>query len=245
MNKIENLEYIFDDIETCECVGQFDDEYVYDIEIDDDTHTFIANDMLVHNSLYITFQPMIDSVDFKGNGLEYILAMDKIFIKDKFNKWLDTYAENYKVKNIHDFELETINKAALHIEKKNYINLVVYQDGRFYTEADKYYPKGVEIVKSSTPAFARGHNQKGGVWEFIKYIFNNPNSLNSREVINLMKDLRKNFEAAEIEDISFGSQVNNYSKWIIDDNSNLLYKKGTPSHVKSVAFHNFLLNINN
>ena len=47
------MEYILDDLEVCECIGIFEDEYVYDIEMDDPTHTFIANDILVHNSLYI------------------------------------------------------------------------------------------------------------------------------------------------------------------------------------------------
>ena len=32
----------------------FDDEYVYDIEVDD-THTFFGNDILVHNSIYVEF----------------------------------------------------------------------------------------------------------------------------------------------------------------------------------------------
>ena len=34
--------YIFEEIDFCECIGEFDDEYVYDIEMDDETHTFIA-----------------------------------------------------------------------------------------------------------------------------------------------------------------------------------------------------------
>lgn len=244
MNKLENFEFEFDEVESCECIGQFEDEYVYDIEIDDDTHTFIGNEILIHNSLYVSFQPMMDSCNFTADGLEFILTLDRIFVKDMYNKWLDEYALKYKVKNIHDFELETINKSALHIEKKNYINNVVYEDSIFYENMSHIFPKGVEIVKSSTPAFARGNNQKGGVWDFIRYIFNNPNSLNSREVVALMKDLRKKFETSDIEDISFGCNANNYKKWVVDDQNNLVTKKGTPHHIKSVAFHNYLLNKN-
>ena len=43
----------FEEIEFCELSGEFIDEYVYDIEVDDDTHTFMANDILVHNSLCV------------------------------------------------------------------------------------------------------------------------------------------------------------------------------------------------
>ena len=29
------------------------DEYVYDLEVEDGSHTFFANDILVHNSIYV------------------------------------------------------------------------------------------------------------------------------------------------------------------------------------------------
>ena len=38
---IENLKYEFEDIESVEQLEDFDNEYVYDIEVDDDSHTFI------------------------------------------------------------------------------------------------------------------------------------------------------------------------------------------------------------
>ena len=57
------FEYFFDDIEICECVGCFEDEYVYDIEMLDETHTFIANDILVHNSLYISYENLVKTID--------------------------------------------------------------------------------------------------------------------------------------------------------------------------------------
>ena len=36
-----------------EKVEDFNDEYVYDLEVDDGSHTFFANDILVHNSIYV------------------------------------------------------------------------------------------------------------------------------------------------------------------------------------------------
>ena len=49
------IEYIIEDIESIEQLDNFDNEEVYDIEVDDDSHTFIANDILVHNSVYTTY----------------------------------------------------------------------------------------------------------------------------------------------------------------------------------------------
>ena len=56
------MEYFLDDIESCECIGMFEDEYVYDIEVEDDTHTFIGNDILVHNSLYISYENLLKTI---------------------------------------------------------------------------------------------------------------------------------------------------------------------------------------
>lgn len=56
--------YGFDDVAYVKCIGNFDDEYVYDIEIDDDTHTFIANNILVHNSVYSQLDEVISTTDW-------------------------------------------------------------------------------------------------------------------------------------------------------------------------------------
>ena len=54
-----DFKYEIVDIDSVECIGEFEDEYVYDIEMRDDTeHTFFANDILIHNSVYVS----IDSV---------------------------------------------------------------------------------------------------------------------------------------------------------------------------------------
>ena len=48
-------DYIIEEIESIEQLNDFNNEEVYDIEVADDSHTFIANDILVHNSVYSTY----------------------------------------------------------------------------------------------------------------------------------------------------------------------------------------------
>lgn len=234
-----NNEYYLDDIESCECIGQFEEEYVYDIEIDDVTHTFVGNDILVHNSLYITMSPLMKSCNFTGDELKFILHLDGNFIKFKFNDYLEEYAKPYGVKNLHDFELETINHAGLHIQKKHYINSVIWEDGVFYEPLSHYYPKGVEIVRSSTPAFVREN-----IWEFIGYLFKNPDNVNVRDILKIMKELKKQFKMAPIEDISMTTSLSNYESKVIDDQKTVECVKGAHFSVKAAAFHNFVLNKN-
>jgi len=245
------FEYELVDIESCELVGIFDDEYVYDIEVEEDendvedTHTFFGNDILVHNSLYISFAPIMESLNLDLNevdGLQFILHFYRVFINKKFNTFLDEYAAKYHVKNIHDFEMETVSKTALFIGKKNYLNNNVYKDGMFYDDLTKFYPKGIEIVKSSTPSFVRGENQKGGVWSFIRYIYQNPDNLKMREILKVIKNIKMEFKLAELDDISLTTSLSNYSDKMIDDTREVKFVKGCHFAVRCAAYHNFLLN---
>lgn len=211
-------------------------------------------DVLVYSdtdSNYITFQPMMDSCGYNGDdydaGLEFVLNFDKQFMKEKFNGWLNEYAIPYGVKNLQDFELESINKSALHIMKKNYISNISWEDGIFHEDMTAFFPKGVEIVKSTTPPFVRGAHgepQTEGIWKFVRYLFENPKNLNIKEVIKIVKDLKKEFINSSIEDIAMTVGMNGYEKNVLDDQECISTAKGCPSNVKSAAFHNYLLNKN-
>lgn len=191
------------------------------------------------DSLYISFAPMIKSTGYKGDELEFILHLDRVIVKKMFNKYLDEYAAKFGVTSLHDFELETINRSALHIQKKHYINNVAWEDGIFYENLSYFYPKGVEIVKSSTPPFVREN-----IYEFLRYVFSNPNNLNIRKILLLVKDLKKQFMMADIEDISMTSSCSNYSSKVIDDVTDVVTVKGAHFAIKAAALHNYLLNKN-
>ena len=241
---IDDLTYIFDDIESCEQIGFFDDEYVYDIEVDDETHTFIANDILVHNSLYISMLPLMNSVGFNEPlddewSKRFILHVDEVCIKPLFNDMLDKYAEQFGVDSLHDFELETISKSALFLKKKHYLNNIVWEDGVNYESLSYFYPKGIEIIRSSTPPFVRKN-----IYRVINYLFANPGNVNIHEVLKIVKELRREFEMADIEDISMTTSCTNYSTKVLDDTMTLNCVKGAHFGVKAAAFHNFLMNKN-
>ena len=87
------MEYILDEIESCECIGLFNEEIVYDIEMADESHTFIANDILVHNtdSLYLSYKDLIDTIE----GSEKLALEDKLKIILKINtEFLDKHNRN-------------------------------------------------------------------------------------------------------------------------------------------------------
>lgn len=242
--KNNDFNFFFDEIESCEQINEFKNEYVYDIETDDDTHTFIGNDILVHNSMYLSYEPIMKSANYKGEPIEFILHVDKVIMKKIFNKLLNKYGERFKVQNKQDFELETISKSILFFEKKHYLKDVVWEDTVFYDTMSHFSPTGIKIVRSSTPPFVRGHKQSGGIWEFIKYIFDNAENLNIQECLKIVKDLRKEFEMSDIEDISMTTSVTGYEDKVLNDTTGVEVKSASNFSLKAAALHNYLLNKN-
>jgi len=329
INKVEHekIEYFFDEIESCEVIGNFEDEYVYDVEVDDETHTFIGNDILVHNSLFVSFKPAMDHCDWRNlffdnldkltkkffiitgnsqvntdnpnyhgswsfdpnddpetighikdiietdcdyiivdgfwiknrdfekfisennyqsklkwnwsNELDFIQGLDYYRYAGYFKKCLEEYADSYGVTNKEDFELERISESVIYLAKKKYIQHIVHEDGIDYDRLTYLYPKGVELVRSSTPLFARDK-----IVDIIKYLFTNPDTFTIRELLKLVKNLRKEFDLCvpdKIDDICMQSSCSNYEEKVLNDKEKLEFINGAHFAVKASAYYNHLL----
>jgi len=240
-----NKNYTIEEVESCEMIGEFMDEYVYDVEVDDNTHTFIANDILVHNSLFVSFKPAMDHCDWRhayDSELEFIHALDKHRYAGYFKKCLEEHAAEYGVENKQDFELERISESIINIAKKKYIQHIVFEDGIPYDRLTYMYPKGVELVRSSTPLFARDK-----IVGIVKYLFENPDTFNIRELLKLVKNLKKEFDLCvpdRIDEICMQSSCSNYEDKCLNDKDKLEFVSGAHFAVKSSAYHNYLLHRN-
>jgi hypothetical protein len=332
MDNLLELDWFLDDIESCEMIGEFEDEWVYDVEVDDSTHTFISNDILVHNSLFVSFEPAIKFCNWKDliytridqiskkfivitnsnisvnnpNCLELfkksqvedenddnlierainyvtnnsdieVIVIDGHFVKNRklnsddiqgvlmsrkifwnwsneldfihgidhfrygkyFKDCLDEYAHSYGVTNKEDFELERISESIINIAKKKYIQHILFEDGIPYEKLSYIFPKGVELVRSSTPLFAREK-----IIEIVNYIFSHPDTFNPKDLVKLVKNLRREFELANVDDISMQSSVSKYNEKVLDDVDSLKFQSGAHFAVKASGYYNFLLHKN-
>ena len=284
-------------------IGTFDNEYVYDLEMSDKNNQhFYANDILVHNSNYATFQELRSSCDWDKyeiyGTMDYVVSSDSEWVKindviykdlnvveqiikennTEFNnlkykaittgkdlikkiyefrlaKYLndkfDEYAKKRQTKNHQNFELEMICDHGLWLAKKKYVYNPVYEVTKVKELENGDYKlggidieslsdigaKGVEIIQSSTPPFARKH-LKG----LIRYIFENSKSFNVSTFIRNLRKLKDEFVLSNIEDISFGTKINVYHKYILNDTTSFEIAKGAMDKVKSAGYYNYLLN---
>jgi DNA polymerase elongation subunit (family B) len=137
---------------------------------------------------------------------------------------------------LEDFELERVNESIIFLRKKHYVQHVAWEDKVSYKPLEYLYPKGIKLVQSSTPPFARKK-----VKEIIEYLFRNPDTYSIKDLLLLVRDIKKQFEMADIEEISMTTSTNSYTKNVIDVEKELLVQSGTGAGVKAAALHNHLL----
>jgi len=173
------------------------------------------------------------------NELDFIHGIDGFRFGAYFKNCLEEYAESFGVKNREDFELERVSESIMNFSKKKYVQNIVYEDGIPFDRLTYIFPKGVELVRSSTPLFAREK-----IIQIVKYLFEHPDDFNIKDLLKLVKNLRKEFELADIDDISMQSSCSNYESKVLEDKDRLDFVSGAHFAVKSAAYYNFLLNQN-
>lgn len=169
--------------------------------------------------------------------LDYIHGIDQFRYGDYFKTCLENYAGEFGVENKQDFELERVSESIISLAKKKYIQHVAFEDGIPYERLTYLFPKGVELVRRSTPAFAREK-----IINIVKYLFENSDTFNIKDLLKLVKNLRKEFELADIDDISMQSSCSKYEEKVIDDkNLPMKFVNGAHFAVKASAYHNYLI----
>ena len=238
----EEIQFEFEDIESVEIIGDFENEYGYDIEVipvsdsNEDQHTFIANDILVHNSGYVAFdEPFslienFDNLDTKQLIFDLVNFRFESYLSNVFEK----YATDHNTENYQDFEMESVSKQAVWLAKKNYILNIAWEDGVNRDDLSTVMIKGWDTVKSSTPSFCRKHLK-----EMIIFLFTQERSID--EVSKRVKDIKKQFKLARIEDISKNIKVNNYQKYLINDTTGVEFRTGAPYNLKGAMLHNYFV----
>lgn len=175
-----------------------------------------------------------------SNEQDFIHGVDHFRYGGYFKKCLEEYANSFGVENKEDFELERISESIINIAKKKYICHITYEDGIPFERLNYLYPKGVELVRSSTPAFAREK-----IVNIVKYLFTHPDTFNIKDLLKLVKQLRKEFELADIDDIAMQSSCSNYDVKVLNDKTlPLQFVSGAHFAVKSAAHYNYLLSKN-
>lgn len=238
-------DYKFVDIEKCEQIDDYTEDYVYDIEMDDETHTFIANDILVHNSAYITLNPLIRTCGITNEqSTDFILFFNKHLLSPYFEWCFEGYAKHYNCPvNLENFELEKIARSVLMQKKKKYVMDISWKEPDVHVKPlHSLLFKGVEVVKGTSSLFCRTEQRNYVTW--LMDCINNDVDINYALVVKKIKEIRNKFDMQNPNDITMTMSISDYDKYIYNDKgSSIIYNEGItiPYQAKAAAKYNNLL----
>ncbi len=194
-----------------------------------DKDYIIASDT---DSIYIDFEEFVKK-NFKDDDRDIVCDKINSYCNDVIQKYIDkSYKEldSYVNAFAHKMNMkrEAIFTRGVWTAKKRYLLNVLDNEGVKYSKA-KVKIKGMEGIKSSTPTIIRDKMK-----EAYGIILNESES----DLIKFVDKFRKEFQSYPIQDISFPRSCNGIDKY---SDSNSIWKKGTPIHVKGAIAYNHLL----
>lgn len=184
------------------------------------------------DSLYINMSDIVN----KFNPKDPVKFLDKIcagYFEPKVIA--PAYARLAEITNAYEPRMEmgreVIADKAIWVAKKRYILNVHNNEGVQYEEP-KLKMMGIEAVKSSTPQIVRDKFK-----EVFKVIIGGSEA-NTQKFISDFRDL---FSSLPPEDVSFPRGVKELNKWT---DSDTIYAKGTPIHVRGSLLFNHAIESN-
>lgn len=241
--EFKETNYKVESIASVEQLEDFDNEYVYDIEVDD-THMFFANDILVHNSIYVEFGRVVKWCGVpKDRQTKFIVDLWKYAVGPYMSNKYDEYAKSYNCdKNLQNLELEKIADTTIYFAKKRYAMAEAWKEpGIYLRPMEKVVHKGTEIVKGTTPSYVREC-----LIDFVEFVLewyqNNEEKISYESILAKLKKYKEVFMIKSPEEISTGAGIGDYEKFILDDKKQLTVAMHCPIHVKAAAVANLILN---
>ena len=198
-----------------------------------DVDYVIASDT---DSLYVNMGPLVETV-FKGREKttqSVVSFLDKV-CQVEFEKYIEnSYKELAEYVNAYEQKMimkrECIAERGIWTAKKRYILSVWDSEGVRYEES-KLKIKGIEAIKSSTPAPCR---------KMLKESFNIMMSGTEDDMIDFVSKCRDEFKSLPPEQIAFPRSASDVRKY--HSNSDI-YSKGTPIHVRgALLFNHYIKN---
>lgn len=186
------------------------------------------------DSIYLRLGELVDKV----YGVDVQIGMPKQKIiefmdrvcEDKIQPYIDkSYEELAEYVHAYDQKMqmkrEGLSDKGVWTAKKRYILNVYNNEGVQYAEPHMKV-MGLEMIKSSTPSAIR---------EKMKQVIELMMTGTENDVQKFISDFREEFKKLPPEEISFPRGLNGLSTY---SDSVMMYKKGTPIHVKGAILYN-------
>lgn len=208
---------------------------VYDIEVEE-CHNFFANDILVHNSGYLSFTNVFDAQGIKLTESDGVTitkqAYDKVAEYGEYlNSHIKQWAQDvlYSVDPRLKFGREVIADKAMFLRKKRYMIHVLDNEGNTHP---KFKYAGLEIKRTNMPADVKVYATK-----LLENMCMTRDINSTNDILVETYDYIKTLNEEQVAEVS---NIKGYEKYSSQCNG-LQTVKGMPRHVKSAYLYNYLI----
>ena len=243
MTDFKETNYKIESIKSIEKLDDFDDEFVYDVEVSD-THNFFADGVLVHNSIYVEFGRLVRYCKIPPERqTQFVVDLWDYSLGPYMRQKYEDYAKRYNCpKNIQELELEKISDVTMYFAKKRYAMSECWKEpGIFLPKGKEVIFKGIEIVKGSTSSYA-----KECMIDFTRYILSwyqdHDEPIEYSKVMDKLRGYKAVFKTKRPEEISQGASVGDYEKFVLSDRQKLTLGDKCPAHIRACGVYNYMLN---
>lgn len=221
---------------TIEKTKPFENEYVYDIEIADDSHMIFGNDILLHNSIYVRMSPINQHL-FNKNEVDWnnkeVFETIKNYVDNIFQLKLNSHCADFICNKFYtdqrriEFKREKLSAQAEYTAKKRYIVHVYNDEG---LDVNKWAYTGVEIKKNELP-----NSIKKLLEECVQGLieFNWTNT----QFQEKLQSIYDTFENMEIKDLAYIKNLNTPK----ESTGFLQLEKGAGAHAKAAEYYNQII----
>lgn len=237
-------------IQSIEQIGEFDDEWVYDLEIDEDDNddeikqSFFANDILVHNSAYFSVYNYMqkNKIDFSWAKEDVVALYDQLGeeVNKSFPAKMDElFNSGIEKGSIIQAGREIVGTRGLFVAKKRYSILVYDNEGFREDQNDKpgkLKVMGLDIKRADSSKVVQEFLQ-----DCMLYVLSGGDEQGLKEKIQNFRVVFKSLPPWEKGSPKSANKMTFYTEELEKNGS----KARLPGHVRASVNWNMLCDMNN
>lgn len=217
-------------------------DYVYDVEVNDKNHAFYADNILIHNSQFISIRCVTDyfrrtynlptqMIDWPDEYKLKLWQYMEDFVENDLNKFIQNLVKEYyhtENSEVLRYSLEYIADTGIYEAKKHYGVRKILAEGPEIVDKIKY--SGIELKKGNIPPTVK---------EFLAAIYSGVlrDNWNANNFKNYLNQAYDRFIKLNIDEISFWKGYGTERESV----GFLEMAKGTTGIAKACTFYNQLL----
>lgn len=198
------------------------------------------------DSVFFVLERTYKQSGYKGDFIDFALAIYELRLKDWVAKKLGQYVEKFNAlptksdgQPSFKLTLENLCHSVLWVGKKKYVKNLAWKKGAKYPSMEKLEFVGLESNKASVPKFVRDK-----LTFLVKKILKaSEEGVDIESMLQFeIRVIRTEFDMLEYHQMCKAIRVTDYESYVLNDVTSCEFKSTAKPHVKGAVYYNYLIN---